>query len=85
MLLFHKDISHMPITELENYSESVSVKVFASKTFHLVASWYRPPVVDLATLESFKSQLEKIKDVHKGNNPPPPPPLSPYSGGLQLL
>ena len=33
----------MPITELENVSESVWVKVFANKTSHFVASWYRPP------------------------------------------
>ena len=32
MLLVHKDISHMPITEVENDSESVWVKVFANKT-----------------------------------------------------
>ena len=32
MLLIHKDISHMPITELENDSESVWVKVFTNKT-----------------------------------------------------
>ena len=38
MLLIHKDISHMPITELENDSESVWVKVFANKTSHFVAS-----------------------------------------------
>ena len=43
MLLIHKDISYMPITELENDSESVWVKVFANKTSHFVASWYRPP------------------------------------------
>ena len=43
MLLIRKDISHMPITELENDSESVLVKVFANKTSHFVASWYRPP------------------------------------------
>ena len=42
MLLVHKDISHMPITELENDSESIWVKVFANKTSHFVAS-YRPP------------------------------------------
>ena len=88
MLLIHKDISHMPITELENDSESVWVKVFAKKNFsHFVASWYRPPGGDLEKLESqlksFESQLEKIKDIHKGNKPPPP--LGPYSGGLQLL
>ena len=32
MLLVHKDISHMPITELENHSESIWVKVFTNKT-----------------------------------------------------
>ena len=32
MLLVHKDISNMPITELENDSESIWVKVFANKT-----------------------------------------------------
>ena len=36
----YKDISHMPITELENDSESVWVKVFTNKTSHFVASWY---------------------------------------------
>ena len=84
MLLIHKDISHMPISELENDSESVRVKVFANKTSPFVASWYRPPGRNLAKLESqfmsFKSQLEKIKDIHKCNIPP----LSSYSGGLQL-
>ena len=40
MLLVHKDISHMPITELENNSESVWVKVFANKASHYVASRY---------------------------------------------
>ena len=61
MLLIHKDISHTPITELENDSKSVWVKVFANKTSHFVASWYRPPGGDFASLESqlmsFKSQL----------------------------
>ena len=72
MLLIHMNngISHMPITELENNSESVRVKVFANKTSHFVASWYRPPGGDLTELEShlvsFKSQLKKIKDLHKG-------------------
>ena len=69
MLLIHKDISHMPITELENDSESVWVKVFANKTSHFVASWYRPPGWDSEKLESklksFESQLEKIKDINK--------------------
>ena len=74
MLLIHKDISHMPITELEKDSESVWVKVFANKTSHFVASWYRPPGGDLekldSQLKSLESQLEKIKDIHKGNKPP---------------
>ena len=84
MLLIHKDISHMPITELENDSESVWVKVFTNKTSHFIASWYCRPGGDLTKLESqlqsFKSQLEKIRDMHKGNKPPPP--LSSCSGGL---
>ena len=54
--------------------KSVWVKVFANKTSHFVASWYRPPGGDLDKLElkltSFKSQLEKIKDIHKGNKLP---------------
>ena len=74
MLLFHKDISHMPITELENASESIWIKVFANKTSHFVASWYRPPGGDLekldSQLKSLESQLEKIKDIRKGNKPP---------------
>ena len=44
MLLVHKDIPHMPLTELDNNSGSVWVNVFANKTTHFVASWYRPPV-----------------------------------------
>ena len=74
MLLIHTDISHMPITELENDSESAWVKVFANKTSHFVASWYRPPGGDSEKLKSqlalFESQLEKIKDMHKGNKLP---------------
>ena len=79
MLLIHKDIPHMPITELENKSESVLVKVFANKTAHFVASWYIPPHSDenLTPLEDlqnfdtlFREQLNKIRDKHKGNKPP---------------
>ena len=70
MLLIHKDIPHMPITELENGSESVWVKVFANKTSRFVASWYRPPDGKIEELELFKNQLEKIKTLHKGNKPP---------------
>ena len=74
MLLIHKDISHMPITELENNSESAWIKLSANKTSHFVTIWYHPTGGDLAKLESqlefFESQLEKIKDMHKGNKPP---------------
>ena len=73
-LLIHKDISHMPIKELENISESVWVKVFANTTFQFVASWYRPPDDTLEKLENFdllfKEQLDIIRNKHKGNNPP---------------
>ena len=70
MLLIYKDISHMPITELENDSESIWVKVFTNKTSHFVASWYRPPEKFDSQLKSLKNQLEKIKDLQKGNKPP---------------
>ena len=63
-----------PPAELENDSESIWVNVFANKTSHFVASWYRPPGGDLekldSQLKSLESQLEKIKDIHKGNKPP---------------
>ena len=71
MLLIHKDIPHMPITELKNDSESVWVKVFANKTSHFVASWYRPPDGKIEELELLKNQLEKVKTLHKGNTPTP--------------
>ena len=44
MLLIHKEIPHMPLTELENKSESVWAKVFANKTSHFIASWYREAI-----------------------------------------
>ena len=85
MLLVHKDIPHMPLTELDNDSESVWVKLFVNKKTHFVASWYRPPfdghlpVSDngndlLNSLEKFENlfreQLDKIKNINKGNKPP---------------
>ena len=73
MLLIHKDISHMPITEMENDSESVWVKVFANKTSHFVAIWYQPHgrnLVELTSeIELLRSQLQRIKGMHKGNKP----------------
>ena len=74
MLPIHKNISHMPITELENDSESVLVKVFANKTFHFVASGCQSPgrnlVERMSEIELLRSQRQKIKRMHKGNKPP---------------
>ena len=68
MLLVHKDISHMPITELENDSESTWVKVFANKTSHFVASWYRPPGSTSTEFQLFREQLDYVRTHHKGKN-----------------
>ena len=70
MLLVHKDISHMPITELENDSESIWVKVFANKTCHFVASWYRPPGSTSEEFQLFREQLGYIRTPHKGKKLP---------------
>ena len=66
MLLVNKDISHMPIMELENISESVWVNVFANKTSHYVASWYRQPSGSSEDFQLFRDQL----DQHKGKKTP---------------
>ena len=70
MLLVHKDISHMPITELENDSESIWVKVFANKTSHFVASWYRPPGSTGEEFHLFREQLDYIRTHYKGKKLP---------------
>ena len=70
MLFVHKDISHMPITELENDSESIWVKVFANKTSHFVASWYRPPGSTSEEFQLFREQLDYIRTHHKGKTLP---------------
>ena len=54
---------------------SVWIKVFANKTSHFVASWYRSPDDTLEKLENFdllfREQLDKYRNKHKGNSPPP--------------
>ena len=70
MLLIHKDIPHMPLSELENDSESVWVKVFANKTSHYMASWYRPPGGSSEDFHLFGDQLDQIRNKHKGNKLP---------------
>ena len=70
MLLVHKDISRMPITELENDSESIWVEEFANKTSHFVASWYRPPSRTSEEFQLFREQLDYIRTHHKGKKLP---------------
>ena len=69
LLVQYKDISHMPITELGNDSESIWVKVFANKT-HFVASWYRPPGSTIEEFQLFGEQLDYIGTHHKGKKLP---------------
>ena len=52
----------MPITELENNSESVWVKVFAN----YVASWYGQPGGTSEDVQLFRDQLDHIRNQHKG-------------------
>ena len=67
MLLIHKDIPHMPLFELENDSESVWAKIFANKTSHYVASWYRQSSGSHEEFKLFRDQLDHIRTNHKGN------------------
>ena len=60
----------MPITELENDSESIWVKVFANKTSHFVASWYRPPGSTSEEFQLVREQLDYIRTHHKGKKLP---------------
>ena len=71
MLLFHRDISHMHIMELENNSEPVWVKVFANKTSHYMASWYRQPGGTSEDFQLFRDQLDHIRNQHKGKKNSP--------------
>ena len=80
MLLVHKDISHMPIKELENNSESVWVKVFANKTSHYVGSWYQQPGGISEDFQLFRDQLDHIRNQYKSKKPP----LASHFRGFQL-
>ena len=66
MLLALKDILHMPITELENDSVSIWMKVFANKTSRFVASLYRPPGSTSEEFHLFREQPDYIRTHHKG-------------------
>ena len=54
----------MPITELENDSESVWVKVFANKISHFVASCYQPPGSTSEEFQLLREQLDYISLMH---------------------
>ena len=60
----------MPITELENDLESIWVKVFANKTSHFGANWYRPPGSTSEEFQLFREQLDYIRTHHKGKKLP---------------
>ena len=60
----------MPITELENDSESIWVKVFANKTSQFVASWHRPPSSTSEEFQLLREQLDFIRTHHKGRKLP---------------
>ena len=60
----------MPITELENDSESIWVKVFANITSHSLVSWYRPPGNTCEEFQLLREQLDYIRTDHKGKKLP---------------
>ena len=70
MLLIHKDLPHMPLSELENNSESVWAKIFANKTSHYIASWYSQPGASCVEFQLFRDQLDHIRTKHKDNKLP---------------
>ena len=51
----------MPIMELENNSRVSLGKVFANKTSHYVASWYRQPADTSEDFQLFRDQLDHIR------------------------
>ena len=72
----------MPLTELDNDSESIWVKLFVNKKTHFVLAGIdhlsmagHLPVSDngndlLKFDNLFREQLDKIKNINKGNKPP---------------
>ena len=49
---------------------NIRVKVFANKTSHFVASWYRPPGSTSEEFQLFSDELDYIRTHHKGKKPP---------------
>ena len=60
----------MPLSELENDSESVWAKIFANKTSHYAASWHRQPGGSGKEFQLFHDQLDHIRTKHKGKKLP---------------
>ena len=55
---------------MENHSVSIWVKVFANKTCHFVASWYRPPGSTSEEFQLYREQLDYIRTHHQGKKLP---------------
>ena len=55
---------------MKTTQESVWVKVFANKTSHCVASWYRQPGGTSEDFQLFRDQLDHIRNQHKGKKTP---------------
>ena len=53
----------MPIAEFNNILESV----WANKTYHYIASWYRQLNVTSEDFQLFRDLLEQIRNKHKYN------------------
>ena len=60
----------MPLSKVDNDSESVWAKIFANKTSHYVASWYRQPGGSDEEFQLVHDQLDHIRTKHKGNKLP---------------
>ena len=70
MLLVHKDIQHMTITELEKKTRSqFGLRCLQTKP-HYVASWYRPPNGTSEDFQLFRDQLDHTRNQHTGNKLP---------------
>ena len=71
MVVGHKYIEHMPISELDNNSDSVWVKVFVNNSsHHYIASWYWQPNGTSEVFQLFRDQLEQIRNTYKGLKTP---------------
>ena len=67
MLLVHKDISHMPITERLGINLGESV---CKQNFSFCGKWYRPPGSTSDEFQLFREQLDYIRTHHKGKKLP---------------